>query len=209
MKKAHQETLDKIHEARNTAELAAAYDEWAERYDRDLVQGFGYTTPRVAGQMLMNALKNTAALVMDAGCGTGLVGQILHEKGYRNLHGMDYAARMLAKARDKDVYKKLFQADMTRPLEFTDNAYDAVICVGTFTHHHVGPEALPELIRITRPKGLICFTVRDSAWNEDRYRKHLLELEAQDRWELMQLVRADYLKSDGIDCKVCLYRVMA
>jgi len=203
----HQKTLDKVHSATNTQELIAAYDEWAEHYDSDLLQGFDYRTPHIASRMLLDSLQDTDALILDAGCGTGLVGQVLHEQGFTNIHGLDYAAKMLDKAKEKNVYQKLFQADMTKPLEFQDNAYDAVICIGTFIHHHVGPQAFPELVRITKKGGLVCFSVRDSAWGEEGYRKHLLDLEAEDSWELLQLVTADYLKSDGIDCKICLYRV--
>lgn len=204
--KSHQKTLDKVHSASNTAELIAAYDEWAEHYDHDLQQGFDYQTPQIASRMLLDSLGNTDLLILDAGCGTGLVGEMLAKAGCSNIHGLDYSEKMLEKAREKNIYSKLFQADMTRPLDIPDNAYDAVICIGTFTHHHVGPQALPELLRITRPKGLLCFSVRSSAWSEDGYRKRLLDLEAEDKWELMQLITADYLKTDGIDCRICLYR---
>ena len=38
--------------------------------------------------------------------------------------------------------------------------YDAVVSCGTFMHGHVGPECLPELLRITRPGAvLVCGTI--------------------------------------------------
>ena len=48
----------------------------------------------------------------------------------------------------------------TGPLDLPDAAYGGVICCGTFTHGHVGPECLPELLRVTRPGALfVCGTI--------------------------------------------------
>ena len=35
------------------------------------------------------------AKILDAGCGTGLVGEILHEKKYKNIVGIDFSQPML------------------------------------------------------------------------------------------------------------------
>ena len=39
-------------------------------------------------------------------------------------------------------------------------AYNGVTCVGTFTSAHVEPEALHELLRVTRLGGIVCCNVR-------------------------------------------------
>lgn len=38
------------------------------------------------------------AVVLDMGCGTGLVGQYLVERGFKNVVGVDASAGMLEKA---------------------------------------------------------------------------------------------------------------
>ena len=48
---------------------------------------------------------------------------------------------------------------LNKSINKNDNSYDAVMCVGTFTFGHVKPQALDEFIRITKNKGLICFTI--------------------------------------------------
>ena len=148
------------------------------------------------------------ARVLDAGCGTGLVGEVLRRLGYENIDAMDYSEDMLSEARKKSVYKELMQEDLSRRMDIPDNAYDATICVGTFTYAHVGPEAFEELLRITRPGGIICFTIRDGAYEEYGYRDKMLEMEATAKWELQELREADYLVKEEVTAKFCTYKVL-
>ena len=55
----------------------------------------------------------------------------------------------------KNLYKKLEKVDLNEPTKISDNYYDAVMCVGTFTYAHVKPSALDEFVRITKNNGLI------------------------------------------------------
>jgi ubiquinone/menaquinone biosynthesis C-methylase UbiE len=100
-------------------------------------------------------------------------------------------------------------SDLTKTLDINDNVYEAIICVGTFTCGHVGPEAFNELVRITKPGGYICFTVREQAYEEDDYRTKMRELENIGVWELQELYSTDYIQQEGSTCKVCLYKVKA
>ena len=54
-----------------------------------------------------------------------------------------------------------------------DNIFDAVMCVGTFTFGHVKPPALDEFIRITKNKGLICFTINEGIHEEYGFDKKI------------------------------------
>jgi len=45
--------------------------------------------------------------VLDFGCGTGLVGQCLNQKGFRNVSGIDVSEKMLELAGQKNSYKQL------------------------------------------------------------------------------------------------------
>lgn len=78
--------------------------------------------------------------LLDAGCGTGLVGGELVQRGFSALDGVDLSHGMLNIARSKGIYRQLEIADITRPLPFDPGSYGAVVCVGTFTAGHVGPE---------------------------------------------------------------------
>ena len=203
------EIHDRVLNAAGKDELMAAYKEWADKYDTDLIDEMGYVAPVIAGKLLLKYVNDPAVEILDAGCGTGLVGAFLSENGYSNITGLDYSPEMLSQAKGKDVYQALIQCDLTQTLDIAENTYDAVISVGTFTSGHVGPEALGELVRITKPGGCICFTVRESVWTEDNYQDEIAKIEKTKKWELLEEQTTDYIKQEGSTCKVCLYQVTA
>lgn len=203
------EIHDRVLNATCTDELMAAYCEWADKYDNDLMNEMGYVAPMVTCKLLQTYLYYKDAYILDAGCGTGIVGVLLHKEGYCNIEGIDYSRHMLDKAKEKDVYQALSQSDLTQPLNIPDDTYDAIVSVGTFTCGHVGPDAFDELARITKPGGVVCFSVREQAWEEDDYRERLREMENNGIWELQELLTADYIKKEGARCKVCLYKIAA
>lgn len=202
------EIHNRVLNASSSEELIAAYAEWADSYDSDLLHDMGYVAPLIASTLLQNYLNNPDAVILDAGCGTGLVGELLHQNGYTRIEGLDYSSHMLEKAAEKGVYTVLHQANLMKPLAMQDNGYDAVISVGTFTRGHVGPAALRELVRIARPGGYICFTVRKEAWDEDSYRIVTDELARSGAWQLREEYTADYIQQEGSQCYVCLYQVL-
>lgn len=201
-------TLDKVYTATNHAELMDAYSEWAGDYEDDTVGKFGYVAPRLTAGALARVENDFSARILDAGCGTGLVGEALRKLRFTDIDALDYSRAMLEEAGKKDVYNSLMQADLSKPLDIGDNAYDAVICVGTFTYGHVDAKGFDELIRITRPGGHICFTIREGAYEDYGYRDHMIALEQSDAWELVSLEDADYLKNESVTCKMCTYRVL-
>jgi len=200
---------DRVLKASSPEELMAAYSEWADNYDGDLLGEMGYVAPMIASKLLQNYLDRKDTRILDAGCGTGIVGELLHQDGYGNIEGLDYSQDMLNKARAKSIYKTLNRGDLTGSLDIEDATYDAIISVGTFTCGHVGPEAFGELIRITKTGGHLCFTVREQAWEEDDYRAKLRNYENNSLWELQELRTADYIQQEGARCKVCLYKIPA
>jgi ubiquinone/menaquinone biosynthesis C-methylase UbiE len=91
--------------------------------------------------------------VLDAGGGTGLLAEHLRDL---TVDAIDITPEMLARAEEKGLYRKRMLGDLTERLAIEDAAYSGVISCGTFTHGHVGPECLPELLRVTRPGALFC-----------------------------------------------------
>ncbi|WP_440958739.1 class I SAM-dependent DNA methyltransferase [Oceanicaulis sp. LC35] len=191
--KSENEILDRIYNlSGDPEETRDAYKDWAERYDDDTVEGMGYVAPAVASDKLSALLPDTSIRILDAGCGTGLAGVELNKRGYQNVDGMDLSPDMLAMARRKEVYDDLREADMTETLDYPDNAYDAIICVGAFTHAHVGPKGFDELVRITRPGGAIVATVHEDVWDADKYADYLRKLEASGKAKIREADEADY-----------------
>ena len=93
-----------VYSSQNNRELAERYDEWATAYDSDLAEKFGWVGPQQATEVFSRHVPKDAS-VLDAGAGTGLVGQCLAGLGYRDLVAMDLSSGMLEEARRKDVYR--------------------------------------------------------------------------------------------------------
>lgn len=201
-------TLDKVYTATNHDELMDAYKDWAGDYDDDTVGRFGYVAHEVTAKALARVEADTAARILDAGCGTGLVAEALCGMDYKDIDALDYSQEMLDEAGRKKVYKKLMQADLSKPLDIDSDAYDAVVCAGTFTYGHVDAKGFDELIRITKPGGHICFTIREGAYEEYGYRDRMIALERGDAWELVSMEEADYLQNEDVTCRMCTYRVL-
>ncbi len=156
--------LDAVYAAKDPEEIARLYDAWAGAYDADMARA-GYRHPSIAVALLARHLPRGAAPLLDAGAGTGLVGEWLGVLGYPHVEALDLSEGMLAIARAKGVYAALHRAALGQPLPFRDAHFAGVICAGVLTTGHVGAEALPGLLAATRPGGVLVLTVKESLWS--------------------------------------------
>ena len=199
-------TIFKTLHVSNLDELGELYKNW-DNYEHDVIQLAGYVGHHVTTEILLRYLDNKKAKILDAGCGTGLVGDILYNKSYKNIVGIDFSQEMLNRALKKNVYQSLSLGDLTQKLHFEDHTFDAVICAGTFTCGHVGPEALGEIIRITKNGGYISFTVRNQEWEASPYEKIIKDLENSGSWIQIERHTSEYNTQEGINCQLCLFQV--
>ena len=173
----HDGALGKVYSATRPEEVAALYDGWADTYDADMAVN-GYRHPSISLALLARHLPRGAAPVLDAGCGTGLVGEWLGIIGYFDVEGLDLSTGMLARAKAKGVYTKLHNLALGGPLPFPDGHFAGIVSAGVFTTGHVGAEGLDELIRACRKGGVIVLTVKNTLW-DDGFAARIAELEAQ------------------------------
>jgi len=153
------------------------YDRWAQSYDSDLAD-LGYAGPGIMTALLDKHSQvldgdRGALAILDAGCGTGLIGAELHRLGYPNVDGFDLSPEMARHAQAGGHYRKaLGDIDiMTADDTFGTDRYDAVLCAGVFTLGHVAPDALNSLLRLARPGGLLLVSTRSQYYQETDYRK--------------------------------------
>jgi predicted TPR repeat methyltransferase len=198
----------KILSAASTDELMDVYDGWAARYDDELLGEWGYTSPQKAVDLLSESMKLSDLRVLDAGCGTGLVGSLLKVAGVPNITGIDYSSGMLAQAQEKRIYDALHLMDMNQSLDLASNSFDAVTCIGTFTSTHVKPDAVRELIRVTRSGGSVIFTVRDDYWRATHFVDLVAELHATKTVCLEQVRLEPYIQSEGSQCRFVVLTVV-
>ena len=198
-----------VYSSKNNRELSDRYDQWARDYDSDLAEDFGYRSPQMAAEVFARYVPRDAR-ILDAGAGTGLVGDVLTGMGYRNLVAIDLSQGMLEEAAKKNTYTELRQMVLGEPLDFSTDAFDAVICVGTLTVTHAPASSLDELTRITRPGGHVAFTLRPDTHEEDGFKEKQSELESAGRWKLVEVTEPFQglpRGEPGIYLRVWLYRV--
>ncbi|TMB20516.1 MAG: methyltransferase domain-containing protein, partial [Deltaproteobacteria bacterium] len=82
--------------ATHDAELAKAFDAQAARFERSPVQ----SDPSALARLVAFAALPPDSLVLDAGCGPGLVSEALLGAGHR-VHGVDLSAEMVRRARER------------------------------------------------------------------------------------------------------------
>lgn len=154
-------STDKLHRAyhsKNSKETADVYDDWAREYEQHM-KNVGYTHPAMVAAMVARHVAPTPELVLDAGAGTGVLGEILSALGYPNIIGLDASEGMLKVASLKKKYLHLKHLYLGQALDFDDNAFALVVSSGVFTQGHAPLDGLDELVRVTRPGGHIVFSV--------------------------------------------------
>ncbi len=182
------ERLAWIYAATNPDELQERYDWWAQQYDTDL-EGLHYVAPDAGAERLHHWAGPDAA-VLDAGCGTGLVGAALRALGVGYLTGFDLSQAMLDQAARRGVYDVLRQGSLLEPLPFGSGSFDAVVSVGVFTFGHVGAEALAALPRVVRSGGFVTMTFRDDVMRDMGFADEVQRLEHDGVWRLVERTEA-------------------
>ncbi|RSL51054.1 hypothetical protein CEP54_011597 [Fusarium duplospermum] len=183
----------------SVAETLATYDNWAGTYNEDIGKE-EYTAPEIASDYVVKHVgpqRITSAVILDAGCGTGLVGQHLAKSGATHLDGIDLSPGMLQVARRTGIYRSLNVADLSQTLEIPSQSYDVVVCVGTLTQGHVGPGAFDEFVRVVKPGGFIVATVRESVWQKNGYEDKVKALDKEGQVKLL----GDKLEVIGTDVR--------
>lgn len=199
--------LERAYSLNGPSDARDLYDEWAATYDADLTSDTqGYVAPSVTADAVV-AAAGTEGEVLDAGCGTGLVGVELARRGVGTIDGVDLSPGMLARARATGVYRELREADLTETLALPDDRYDTVVCVGTLTHAHVGPSALGEFVRVIRPGGYLVATVLDDVWESGGYRAEVDRLSAGEVVEAVSIELAPYRSGQQVQCRLMVLRI--
>jgi len=170
--------------AADQAELTKRYDDAAEVYDAAMQNDVGWSGHIELAKVVIRHIEPTARLC-DAGAGTGMLGDLLSEAGFRNMSANDLSPGMIEVARKKKIYDHCQVMELGKPLSYASNVFAATTACGVFTPNHVPASSLDELIRITRPGGLILYTLRHDEEPADFAAKHQ-ELIDAGKWELVE-----------------------
>lgn len=164
-------TIKESHSLNGDREnLIEFYRAWVHTYDAD-VRAQRYRAPGVVADIVaamsdrLLRRSRDGVRVLDAGCGTGLVGKVLAERGFTYVDGFDLSHQMIAAADLTGAYRTLRGGvDMNQPLDatFPTDGYDVAVCCGVFTVGHVANDSLQQLIAAVRPRGVIVVSTRNS-----------------------------------------------
>ncbi|HIE00839.1 MAG TPA: class I SAM-dependent methyltransferase [Thiotrichaceae bacterium] len=148
--------------SKHPKDVEKEYDSISHSYDAEL-EAKGYMAPQQAGTIIKNHLPNTESIILEAGCGTGLLGLELNKQGFSNLTGMDISSNCLKEAESKNVYAKTVKHNLLEPFPFPDKTFDGVVCVGVFSRFDEAQikQIVAEFARVTKAEGRILFSHRD------------------------------------------------
>ena len=179
----------------------------------------GYVGPEIGAKILVKELQKAGfsetCRILDVGSGTGLVADTLKTLNFTNVDALDPSVESLEVAKEKCLYTNLIVGILgpgKRIESVTDNTYDAAIAIGLFTKNHLKAEgAIEEIVRMVRPGGLVCFSIREDVMFEKSYgyedtMDKLCQLKA---WVLVSKTQEAYhLKKDLLKCYMFTYKVL-
>ncbi|OWF55069.1 uncharacterized protein LOC110464249 [Mizuhopecten yessoensis] len=191
------------------------YDGWANIYDKES-KAKGYQGPNVAARALGRMLSGNRKekVILDFGGGTGLVGEELKKEGFEKMDILDSSDKMLEFARQRRVYQNVITAEVkghnSTPL--AGDSYDAVLGVAVFCT--VGPSFacfdIKEMIRLTKPGGILLVILRTETLYSHLFRDKLLplfeHLQSEGTWK--QLERSQFKYMYGVEGQLFVYQIL-
>ncbi len=197
--------LDKAYDARSTDDVVKLYDRWAESYDEELRTN-GYASPARTAKAMAAVVTDLGAPLLDIGCGTGLSGEALKAAGFTAIDGTDFSAEMLAAARPKAVYRKLWPGSPENPLPPPAGDHANIAAIGVFSPSHAPSSAIATIVDRLDAGGCFGFTLNDHALEDDSYIGAIDTLVAAGTVAIAFEDYGDHLPGIGLKSKVFVLR---
>ncbi len=170
------ETIHNSHKIENKEKLKEYYRNWSTTYDND-VRSCEYNGPETITNILTRNFNIYGSNILDVGCGTGLLADSLNKDKYQILiDGIDISNEMIKIASSRNYYDQLSTIDVFDVSEPQNKKYDFVVSIGMFTHSHVGPSAIENILNYLDDDGVFIFTVRNSYREKEHFEKFIVDL---------------------------------
>ena len=150
------------------------YAAWAKDYETEFAHQMDYVLPQKVAEIFVEI--GGIGPVLDVGAGTGLAGEALLKLGIESIDAIDLSGAMLEVASNKKIYKNLFTEDITHPIKTINYLYQGIISSGTFTHGHVGPDAIENLLAVAQEGACIALSVNRDHWFKNGFSIKFQEL---------------------------------
>lgn len=114
--------------------IETLFDSYAANFDKSLTFDLDYYLPKlIVKRILETHYESELGEVLDLGCGTGLLGPEI-SKYCSRLEGIDLSNLMLGKAREKKVYARLTQSEISEYLNEAEIDFDYFIAADVFIY---------------------------------------------------------------------------
>src|SRR6266403_1628150 len=136
--------------------LGEKADEYAQAYAEETPGGFAL---RVRRQRVLELFDKAGGTVLDVGCGPAEMVQSLLSLGCK-FWGVDPSPRMIEICRTRfgAIENVNFVVGEAGQLNYPDEFFDAVLCMGVIDGLKNLDQALAEIIRVAKPGGTVIMT---------------------------------------------------
>jgi predicted TPR repeat methyltransferase len=140
--------------------IERTFDSFAATFDSKLAS-LSYRAPALVTEMLKRSVAPSKSLdILDAGCGTGLCGALIAPYA-RRLVGVDLSERMLAEARNRNVYDELLRCELSAYLADCTEMFDVIVSADTLVYFGTLRAVVAASASALRRGGRLIFTVEE------------------------------------------------
>ncbi len=196
--------LDEAYSVKTPEDNRRLYAKWAATYESSFVDAKQYRYPKAIAEVF-NDVVTSVGRVLDIGTGTGLTGMYTSRlRPELVIDGMDISPEMLAQARMKTredgsaVYRALYERDLTQAVLNEHAPYEALFSSGTFTHGHLGPECLRNLLPLLANGGWLVVGVNNEHFEARGFTEELDSLVAANAIESPEILRIDVYEPGSV-----------
>jgi predicted TPR repeat methyltransferase len=150
--------LGTMPESAPPAFVRALFDEYADRFENDLVGTLNYRGHLQVCEPLAALHPALFESALDLGCGSGLAAPLLRPLA-RRLVGVDLSPRMIAAAVNTGLYDELRAEELLAHLRATTQRHDLVVACDVFIYLGNLEPVFDAVDRVLEPGGLFAFSV--------------------------------------------------
>lgn len=196
--------LDEAYSVKTPDDNRRLYAKWAATYESSFVDAKQYRYPKAIAEVFNDVLPPVTR-VLDIGTGTGLTGMyVTRLRPAVIIDGMDISPEMLAQAKLKTredgsvVYRALYERDLTVAVPNENAPYEALFSSGTFTHGHLGPECLRNLLPLLAHDGWLVVGVNNEHFESKGFAGELESLVALGAIQTPEILRIDVYEPGSV-----------
>ena len=153
--------------------MSSANDYWEEEYKGLNPETYDYSQSKPSFSLLdfCNACLQSAAVILDLGCGEGRNAHYLAQQGYK-VYGVDIAMGAVKFCEGRFALHRLsgtFKQGTLDHIPFPDNYFDCVICIAAMDHAtlETAQHAMSEIRRTLVPRGIVLLTFDPQDTDDD------------------------------------------